>query len=67
MLRKAWQGYRIARSKGEKEEEILYASVIQKASKDLGITVNSFPHLGMSAYGEYKDHAKYLKGERLDY
>src|SRR5215213_4235232 len=64
-LKKAWIGYKIARNKGEWELERTYASVIQKTQKELGIVISSFPHLGMSAFGEKADNAKYI-GDRFD-
>jgi hypothetical protein len=59
-------GYKIAKSQDDIDEEIRYASIIQKMQKDLNQVVSSFPQLGMSAFGESRDNAKYVPGERYD-
>ena len=44
-LHKAWLGYVIAKDKEEYDNQIKYASIIQKLQKELGIEVSSFPQL----------------------
>jgi hypothetical protein len=45
-LHKAWIGYVIAKNKGEYDQQIQYASIIQKLQKELNLEVSSFPQLG---------------------
>lgn len=46
-LHKAWKGYVIAKNKCEFERVEYYANAIQKLQKELGLTVSSFPDLGL--------------------
>ena len=46
-LRKAWKGYRIAKVQDDNAKMTEYASKIRKIQQELGISVASFPHLGM--------------------
>jgi hypothetical protein len=43
---KAWLGYVIAKSKGEYDKQLHYASIIQKLQRELDLEVSSFPQLG---------------------
>jgi hypothetical protein len=45
-LHKAWLGYVIAKNKGEYDQQIHYASIIQKLQKELNLEVSCFPQLG---------------------
>jgi hypothetical protein len=47
-LRKAWKGYRIAKVQGDSTKMMEYAAKIRKIQGELGISVASFPHLGIS-------------------
>jgi hypothetical protein len=47
-LRKAWKGYRIAKVQGDNEKMIEYASKIRKIQGELGVSVASFPHIGIA-------------------
>jgi hypothetical protein len=44
-LHKAWVGYVIAKNKGEYDQQIHYATIIQKLQKELHLEVSSFPQL----------------------
>jgi hypothetical protein len=46
-LHKAWKGYVIAKNKYEADRMYYYATVIQKLPKELGLSVSSFPDLGL--------------------
>jgi hypothetical protein len=46
-LRKAWKGYRIAKVQDDNSKMTEYASKIRKIQQELGISVASFPHLGI--------------------
>ena len=46
-LRKAWKGYRIAKVQDDNTKMTEYASKIRKLQQELGISVASFPHLGI--------------------
>jgi hypothetical protein len=46
-LRKAWVGYCIALNKDECEKTLLYASIIQKLQRELGIQVRKFAEVDM--------------------
>ena len=46
-LRKAWKGYRIAKVHGDNAKMTEYANKIRKIQGELGISVASFPHLGI--------------------
>ncbi|MEW6603209.1 MAG: hypothetical protein AB1351_00800 [Thermoproteota archaeon] len=46
-LRKAWKGYRIAKVQGDNAKMVEYATKIRKIQGELGISVASFPHLGI--------------------
>ena len=46
-LRKAWKGYRIAKVQDDNIKMTEYASKIRKLQQELGISVASFPHLGI--------------------
>jgi hypothetical protein len=48
-LHKAWLGYVIAKNKAEYDQQIHYASVIQKLQKELNLEVSIFPQLDMMA------------------
>ena len=47
-LRKAWKGYRIAKVQGDNAKMSEYATKIRKLQSELGISVASFPHLGIN-------------------
>ncbi|HET7149574.1 MAG TPA: hypothetical protein VFI73_13885 [Candidatus Nitrosopolaris sp.] len=47
-LRKAWKGYRIAKVQGDNVKMTEYATKIRKIQGELGISVASFPNLGIS-------------------
>jgi hypothetical protein len=47
-LRKAWKGYRIAKVQGDNSKMSEYATKIRKLQGELGISVASFPHLGIN-------------------
>jgi hypothetical protein len=46
-LRKAWKGYRIAKVHNDNERMTEYANKIRKIQGELGISVASFPNLGI--------------------
>ena len=46
-LHKAWLGYCIALSKNEDENALLYASIVQKLQRKLGIPVREFVEVDM--------------------
>ena len=46
-LHKAWLGYCIALSKNEDENALLYASIVQKLQRELGIQVREFAEVDM--------------------
>ena len=46
-LHKAWLGYCIALSKNEDENALLYASIVQKLQRELGIPVREFAEVDM--------------------
>lgn len=46
-LKKCWKGYRIAKTKGDKENMIKYAERIRNVQKELDLTVSEFPNLGL--------------------
>jgi hypothetical protein len=48
-LRKAWKGYRIAKVQGDDIKMTEYANKIRKIQGELGISIASFPHLGINA------------------
>ena len=48
-LIKAWKGYKIAKNKDEYEKMIRYARISQESQHDLGLEVDSFDNIGMSA------------------
>jgi hypothetical protein len=47
-LRKAWKGYRIAKVHNDNERMTEYANKIRKIQGELGISVASFPNLGIA-------------------
>lgn len=47
-LRKAWKGYRIAKVQGDNPKMREYATKIRKIQGELGVSVASFPHLGIN-------------------
>ena len=47
-LRKAWKGYRIAKVQGDNGKMREYATKIRKIQGELGISVASFPNIGIS-------------------
>ena len=47
-LRKAWKGYRIAKVQGDDTKMTEYANKIRKIQGELGISIASFPHLGIN-------------------
>jgi hypothetical protein len=46
-LRKAWTGYRIAKVQGDNGKMREYAIKIRKIQGELGISVASFPNIGI--------------------
>jgi hypothetical protein len=49
-LYKAWKGYIIAKNKDEYEKMQVYARRVQELQHDLGLEVDSFDNIGMSAF-----------------
>jgi len=47
-LRKAWKGYRIAKVQGDNGKMREYATKIRKIQGELGVSVASFPQLGIN-------------------
>jgi hypothetical protein len=47
-LKKAWKGYRIAKIQGDDAKMREYATKIRKLQGELGISIASFPHLGIN-------------------
>ena len=47
-LRKAWKGYRIAKVQANNSKMVEYANKIRKIQGELGISVASFPNLGIT-------------------
>jgi hypothetical protein len=47
-LRKAWKGYRIAKVQDDNTKMTEYATKIRKIQEELGISIATFPHLGIS-------------------
>ena len=47
-LRKAWKGYRIAKVQGDAARMREYAGKIRQIQGELGVSVASFPHLGIN-------------------
>lgn len=47
-LRKAWKGYRIAKVQADSARMTEYATKIRKIQGELGITVSTFPNLGIA-------------------
>lgn len=47
-LRKAWKGYRIAKVHNDSARMTEYANKIRKIQAELGISVASFPNLGIT-------------------
>ena len=59
-LPKAWKRYIIAKNNYEYDKIEYYASVIQKLQNELGLTVTSFPDIGMSAKFYFSRYSEYL-------
>jgi hypothetical protein len=59
-LHKAWLGYCIAMNKNEDEDEnaLLYASIVQKLQRELGIPVREFAEVDMFGSAIDKDESK---------
>jgi hypothetical protein len=57
-LHKAWLGYCIAINKNEDENILLYASIIQKLQRELGIPVREFAEVDMFGSAIDKDESK---------
>ena len=47
-LRKSWKGYRIAKVHNDSAKMTEYANKIRKIQTELGISVASFPNLGIA-------------------
>jgi len=47
-LRKAWKGYRIAKVQSDNVKMTEYATKIRKIQGELGISLATFPNLGIS-------------------
>jgi hypothetical protein len=47
-LRKAWKGYRIAKVQSDNAKMTEYATKIRKIQGELGISVATFPNLGIA-------------------
>jgi hypothetical protein len=56
-LHKAWLGYCIAINKNEDENILLYASIIQKLQRELGIPVREFAEVDMFGSAIDKDES----------
>jgi hypothetical protein len=48
-LEQSWKGYKIAKNKGEDDKMEIYARRIQECQHDLGLPIDSFDSIGMSA------------------
>jgi hypothetical protein len=57
-LHKAWLAYCIAVSKNEDEKTLLYASIIQKLQRELGIQVREFAEVNMFGSAIDKEESK---------
>jgi hypothetical protein len=57
-LYKAWLGYCIALNKNEGEKTLLYASIIQKLQRELGIPVREFTEVDMFGSAIDKEESK---------
>lgn len=57
-LHKAWKGYVIAKNKYELDRMEYYASVIQKLQRELGLSISSFPDLGLVPQGYRYDDSE---------
>ena len=57
-LHKAWLGYCIALHKNEHENVLLYASIIQKLQRELGIPVREFAEVDMFGSVIEKEESK---------
>lgn len=57
-LYKAWNGYIIAKNKNEINRLFYYAEVVQKLERELGLTVSSFPSLGLSPLEQDQEASK---------
>jgi hypothetical protein len=47
-LRKAWKGYRIAKVQADNTRMTEYATKIRKIQGELGVSVSTFPNLGIA-------------------
>jgi hypothetical protein len=57
-LFKAWLAYCIALNKNEDEKTLLYASIIQKLQRELGIQVREFAEVDMFGFAIDKEESK---------
>jgi hypothetical protein len=57
-LHKAWLGYCIALSKSEDENALLYASIVQKLQRELGLQVREFVEVDMFGSAIDKEESK---------
>lgn len=60
-LKKAWIAYRLSKEEEDTDLMKLYASVIQKIQRQLGIKVSEFPELRFYDFG---DQTGYLPTDR---
>jgi hypothetical protein len=56
-LHKAWLGYCVALSKCEDENALLYASIVQKLQRELGLQVREFAEVDMFGSAIDKDES----------
>jgi hypothetical protein len=63
-LHKAWKGYLIGKGKDEHDKMEYYAGVIQKLEDELGLSISSFPNVGLTALKFYA--SKYKSNNNLN-
>ena len=71
-LKRAWKGYKIAKDQDDIERMYIYAKAIQKIESQLGIAINTFPHLGLKGdplviEGHSYKHTPFEKPSDLEY
>jgi len=59
-LSQAWKGYIVAKNNYEYDKIEYYVSIIQKLQNELGLTVTSFPDIGMSAKFYFSRYSEYI-------
>ena len=51
-LKKAWKGYKISKGEDDVEKMKMYASIIQKVERELGIPITDFSNLKFFDFSE---------------